>query len=59
MLKHPSCTGWHGASSSVWTSDSGYGFRRGATGIYSFSGTNIWKDHKSCSRGVAVVGTGL
>ena len=53
------CAGWHDAGSSYWLDDTTCGFRRGATGIYSFSGTGIWKDPKSCSRGVAVVGTGL
>ena len=55
MLWYFGCADWHGTSSSVWPSDSGYGFRRGATGVYSFSGTNIWKEHKNCGRGVAVV----
>ena len=53
------CARWHGAGYSSWLGDASCGFRRGSTGVFSFSGGSTWTDVNYCSRGVAVVGTGV
>ena len=59
---NPGCSGWHGASNSIWLYGASYGFLRGNGGMFSFHGYGIgnnWASGSYCGRGVAVVGTGL
>ena len=59
MLRYPGCVGWHGTGGFRWLDGGGYGFVRGRGGVFRF--TNDFWDNSggNCSRGVAVVGTGL
>ena len=54
---NPGCAGWHGSSTGEWVTSSSPYFNRGSYGLFWFykEGT-VYSD---CSRGVAVVGTGL
>ena len=59
MLWYPSCAGWHGTSYSDWLAEADFGFHCGAYGMFSFRGEDYWMWGSYCSRGVAVIGTGL